>query len=238
MCYHTEIWGLLINMKNETELKPKGILLKMDWDEMIMDLDESSVGKMIKNIYNYLNDRKLVEMDNMETMLFKHTIRPVLDYNSEKYQQKVEHNRRVAPKGGRKPKSIDINPMGLIETQKIPSGSFNNPENPKDIERDIDIERDKEREIERIRIREEIVKIKKLLELDEENIEGKEEVGFYIEVKKLVKHLGWSRFELLIFFTSESDVESLLLEYGELECLQEIQNIRNYYSYFLDVLIK
>ena len=121
-------------MKNETELKPKGIFFKMDWDEMIMDLEDESVGKMIKNAYNYLNDRELIEMDKMESKLFKHVIVPVLNFNNEKYQKQVEHNRRVAPKGGRKPKTEETqtNPMGIIETQNIPSGSFTNPENPKD----------------------------------------------------------------------------------------------------------
>jgi hypothetical protein len=127
-------------MKNETELKPKGIFFKMDWDEMITDLEDESVGKMIKNAYNYLNDRELIEMDKMESKLFKHVIIPVLNFNNEKYQKQVEHNRRVAPKGGRKPKTEEtqINPMGIIETQNIPSGSFTNPENPKDKDRDKD----------------------------------------------------------------------------------------------------
>ena len=135
-------------MKNETELKPKGIFFKMDWDEMIMDLEDESVGKMIKNAYNYLNDRELVEMDKMESKLFKHVIVPVLNFNNEKYQKQVEHNRRVAPKGGRKSKTEETqtNPMGIIETQNIPSGSFTNPENPKD----RDKEKVKERDIEKL----------------------------------------------------------------------------------------
>ena len=47
-------------------------------------------------------------------------------WNNEKYQKQVEHNRRVAPKGGRKPKTEETqtNPMGIIETQNIPSGSL------------------------------------------------------------------------------------------------------------------
>jgi len=223
-------------MKNETELKPKGIFFKMDWDEMIMDLEDESVGKMIKNAYNYLNGRELIEMDMLELKLFKHVIVPVLNFNNEKYQKQVEHNRRVAPKGGRKPKTEEtqINPMGIIETQNFPSGSFTNPENPKDREKvkERDIEKDK------TRTRLEIDKMKKLVDIDLKTIKVEEEIDFSINVKELVRILNWSRFELLIFYTSVKDVEGLLTEYDKLGCLQGILDIKEQYSYFLDTIIK
>lgn len=227
-------------MKNETELKPKGIFFKMDWDEMIMDLEDESVGKMIKNAYNYLNDRELVEMDKMESTLFKHVIVPVLNFNNEKYQKQVEHNRRVAPKGGRKPKTEETqtNPMGIIETQNIPSGSFTNPENPKD--KDKEKVKVKERDIEKdkTRTRLEIDKMKKLVDIDLKTIIAEEEIDFSINVKELVRILNWTRFELLIFYTNEKDVEGLLTEYDKLGCLQGILDIKEHYSYFLDTIIK
>jgi hypothetical protein len=229
-------------MKNETELKPKGIFFKMDWDEMIMDLEDESVGKMIKNAYNYFNERELVDMDKMESKLFKHVIVPVLNFNNEKYQKQVEHNRRVAPKGGRKPKTEETqtNPMGIIETQNIPSGSFTNPENPKDRDKEKDKEKVKERDIEKdkTRIRLEIEKMKKLVDIDLKTIQVEEEIDFSINVKELVRILNWTRFELLIFYTSVNDVEGLLIEYGKLGCLQGILNIKEHYSYFLDAIIK
>lgn len=226
--------GSFIYMKNETELKPKGIFFKMDWDEMIMDLEDESVGKMIKNAYNYLNDRELIEMDKMESKLFKHVIIPVLNFNNEKYQKQVEHNRRVAPKGGRKPKTEEtqINPMGIIETQNIPSGSFTNPENPKEKVKERDIEKDK------TRTRLEIEKMKKLVDIDLKTIKVEEEIDFSINVKELVRILNWSRFELLIFYTSVKDVEGLLTEYDKLGCLQGILDIKEHYSYYLDTIIK
>jgi hypothetical protein len=223
-------------MGKETELKPKGIHFKMDWDEMIMDLEDESVGKMIKNAYNYLNDRELVEMDKMESKLFKHVIVPVLNFNNERYQNKVEHNRRIATKGGRKPKTeqTQTNPMGLIETQNIPSGSFINPENPKDKDKDrgIDIEKDK------TRARLEIDKMKKLVELDLEKIKDDAEYNFIIKVRELVKRLSWARYELLIFSTRIEDVENLLIEFNELGCLQGVLDIKEHYEYFLNSIIK
>ena len=225
-------------MKNETELKPKGIFFKMDWDELIMDLEDESVGKMIKNAYNYLNDRELVEMDKMESKLFKHVIIPVLNFNNEKYKKQVEHNRRVAPKGGRKPKTVETqtNPMGIIETQNIPSGSFTNPENPKDRDKEKVKERDIEKDKTRTRL--EIEKMKKLVDIDLKTIMVDEEIDFSINVKELVRILNWSRFELLIFYTSVKDVEGLLTEYDKLGCLQGILDIKEHYSYFLDTIIK
>ena len=225
-------------MKNETELKPKGIFFKMDWDEMIMDLEDESVGKMIKNAYNYLNDRELIEMDKMESKLFKHVIIPVLNFNNEKYQKQVEHNRRVAPKGGRKSKTEETqtNPMGIIETQNIPSGSFTNPENPKDRDKEKVKERDIEKDKTRTRL--EIEKMKKLVDIDLKTIMVDEEIDFSINVKELVRILNWSRFELLIFYTSVKDVEGLLTEYDKLGCLQGILDIKEHYSYFLDTIIK
>lgn len=225
-------------MKNETELKPKGIFFKMDWDEMIMDLEDESVGKMIKNAYNYLNDRELIEMDKMESKLFKHVIIPVLNFNNEKYKKQVEHNRRVAPKGGRKPKTVETqtNPMGIIETQNIPSGSFTNPENPKDRDKEKVKERDIEKDKTRTRL--EIEKMKKLVDIDLKTIKVEEEIDFSINVKELVRILNWSRFELLIFYTSVKDVEGLLTEYDKLGCLQGILDIKEHYSYFLDTIIK
>jgi hypothetical protein len=225
-------------MGKETELKPKGILFKMDWDEMIMDLEDASVGKMIKNSYNFLNDRELIEMDKIETMLFKHTIRPVLEYNAEKYQMQVEHNRRVATKGGRKPKSEEAqtNPLGLIETQNNPSGSFTNPENPKDKDRVKDKGIDKEKD--KSRTREDINKMKKLVELDLKKIKDAVEYNFIIKVIELVKRLSWARFDLLIFNTRNEDVENLLIQFNEPGCLPGIMDVKERYPYFLNSLIK
>jgi hypothetical protein len=223
-------------MNNETKLIPKGIHLKMDWDDMITDLDDASVGKMIKNAYNYLNDRELIDMDKMETMLFKHTIRPVLEYNTEKYQKKVEHNRYIASKGGRKAKIEEpqINPMGLIETQNIPSGSTINPKNPKDIVKDKSIDKEKVKAKTRL----DIEKMKAILKLDMKKIVNQEEIDFTYSVNELVRILTWIRFEWLVFYVDKKDVERILDEYEQPGCLSGILNVKEHYSYFLDLLIK
>jgi hypothetical protein len=64
------------------------------------------------------------------------------------------------------------------------------------------------------------------------------EIDFTINIKELVRILGWARFEILIFHTNDNNVESLLSEYDELGCLQGVLNARNLYSDFLDTIIK
>ena len=211
----------------------------MDWDEMIMDLDDASVGKMIKNAYNYLNGRELIEMDKLEGMLFKHTIRPVLNFNTERYSQVCNHNAEisqlgVAAKKQKKLNQTQVNPLGSVINQDYPSGKLIDPENPKDRDRvkDIDIEKDN------TRTRSEIDKMKELVEIDLKTIKVEEEINFSINVKELVRILNWSRFEILIFYTSIKDVEGLLTEYDKLGCLQGILDVKEQYSYFLDTIIK
>ena len=213
----------------------------MDWDEMIMDLDEASVGKMVKNAYNYLYGRELIEMDKMEGMLFKHTIKPVLNYNTEKYSQVCNHNAEishlgVAAKKQKKLNQTQVNPLGSVISQDYPSGKLVDPENPKD--RDIFKDRytDKEKDEDKTRL--EIDKMKKLVEIDLKTIKVEEEINFLIYVKELVRILSWSRFELLIFYTSVKDVEGLLTQYDKLGCLQGILDIKEHYTYFLDAIKK
>ena len=98
----------------------------------------------------------------------------------------------------------------------------------------------KERDIEKdkTRTRLEIDKMKKLVDIDLKTIKVEEEIDFSINVKELVRILNWSRFELLIFYTSVKDVEGLLTEYDKLGCLQGILYIKEHYSYYLDTIIK
>ena len=80
--------------------------------------------------------------------------------------------------------------------------------------------------------------MKKLVEIDLKTIMVAEEINFSMNVKELVRILNWTRFELLIFYTSVKDVEGLLIEYDKLGCLQGILDIKEHYSYFLNTIIK
>lgn len=230
-------------MKKENTLKPKGIYLKMGWDELFRDLDDASVGRLIKNSYNHVNQRELIEMDKMELLLFKHTIATVLDFNLEKYNLKVEHNRSIAHKGGR-PRKKTENPLGFSETQIIPEGFFKNPEIPKDKDIDIDkgidkgIDKENDKVKNKANNKAQIEKMKKLIEKNLKELSNDKDINFSVMVKELVRLLGWARFELLVFHTSDVDVEPLLLEYDKPGCLQGIKDIRKLYPDYLEKIIK
>jgi hypothetical protein len=80
--------------------------------------------------------------------------------------------------------------------------------------------------------------MKKLVDIDLKSIKVEEQIYFSMNVKELVRILNWSRFELLVFYTSVNDVESLLTEYDKIGCLQGILEIKEHYSYYLDTIIK
>ena len=216
-------------MKKGKEIKMKGIYFKMDWDELMMDLDDVSVGKMVKNAYNHMYKRELSDMDQMEYKLFRHIILPVLDYNSERYLEVCEHNAAISRSGveakkQKKLNEIQVNPSGSGDNQNYPSGKLNNPEYPK--------ERDK------TKIKLDIDKMEKIVELDLKNINNEKEIDFCIKVKEAVKILDWSRFKLLIFHTDEKDVEIILSEIDKQYCFQGILDIKTLYPFLLDNIIK
>ena len=153
--------------------------------------------------------------------------------------EKCKVNYENGKLGGRPKGSKNKNP-------EKPNGLIENPEKPKDKSKDKNkdisniILDSKSRDIEndKNKTRLEIVKMKKLVDIDLKTIKVDEEIDFSINVKELVRILNWSRFELLIFYTSVKDVEGLLTEYDKLGCLQGILDIKEHYSYFLDTIIK
>jgi hypothetical protein len=124
--------------------------------------------------------------------------------------------------------------LGSVINQDYPSGKLIDPENPKD--RDIFKDRDTDNEKDKTRL--EIDKMKELVEIDLKTIKVEEEINFLINVKELVRILNWTRFVILIFYTSVKDVEGLLTEYDKPGCLQGIIDIKEHYSYFLDAIKK
>ena len=224
-----------------------GIYLKLDWDEMIMDLEDASVGKMIKNAYNHMKNRDMIEMDIMELKLFKHVIEPVLKFNIERYKEVCERNAKnsklgVEKKRQNKINETQVNQVVKIETQNNPSGNKDNPDYPKDRDKDRvkEIEKDKlnSKEIDTIKNRSDVEKMKKILELDLKNITNEKEIDFCIKVKEAVRFLDWYRFKLLVFDTEDQDVEDLLNDFDKLYCLQGILDIKCLYPFILDSIIK
>jgi hypothetical protein len=237
--------------KDNEEIKTPGFFVNLDWNKTIQKISNEEAGQLLKNMCNYALDQPLIETtDNVENIcdlvVFK-----TIDINKNKYVEKCKVNAENGQLGGRPKGAKNKNPEkpnGLIENPEKPNGLIENPEKPKDKSKDKNKDKDisniildsKSRDIEndKNRTRLEIVKMKKLVDIDLKTIISEEEIDFSINVKELVRILNWTRFELLIFYTSEKDVEGLLTEYDKLGCLQGILEIKEHYSYFLDAIIK
>jgi hypothetical protein len=129
--------------KNENEINPSNILLKLNWSSSIEILNDKEKSTILTNIFRYHTGGDLVPMSKAASLFFAGAT-DVFDYNIEKYQQKVEGNRINGRKGGR-PKIKK--PSGLINNPNNPDGFFQNPNNPKD--KEIDKSKEKDRDIDK-----------------------------------------------------------------------------------------
>ena len=215
------------------EIKTPGFFVNLDWNKTIQKLTNEEAGQLLKNMCNYALDYPLIETTEIVETICEMVVFKTIEINKNKYVEKCKVNAANGQLGGRPKGSKNKNP-------EKPNGLSENPEKPKDINKDICniILDSKSRDKEKDKTRLEIEKMKKLVDIDLKTIKVEEEINFSINVKELVRILNWTRFELLIFYTSINDVEGLLTEYDKLGCLQGILDIKDHYSYFLDTIIK
>ena len=215
------------------EIKTPGFFVNLDWNKTIQKLTNEEAGQLLKNMCNYALDHPLIETTDIVETICEMVVFKTIEINKNKYVEKCKVNAANGQLGGRPKGSKNKNP-------EKPNGLSENPEKPKDINKDICniILDSKSRDKEKDKTRLEIEKMKKLVDIDLKTIKVEEEINFSINVKELVRILNWTRFELLIFYTSINDVEGLLTEYDKLGCLQGILDIKDHYSYFLDTIIK
>ena len=219
--------------KDNEEIKTPGFFVSLDWNKTIQKISNEEAGQLLKNMCNYALDKPLIETTDTVETICDLVVFKTIDINKNKYVEKCKVNAENGQLGGRPKGAKNKNP-------KKPNGLIENPEKPKDKSKDINKDISNiivdSKSIDIIKL--EIDKMKKLVELDLKTITVEEEIDFSINVKELVRILNWSRFELLIFYTSVKDVEGLLTEYDKLGCLQGILDIKEHYSYFLDTIIK
>ena len=215
------------------EIKTPGFFVNLDWNKTIQKLSNDEAGQLLKNMCNYALDYPLIETTEIVETICEMVVFKTIEINKNKYVEKCKVNAANGQLGGRPKGSKNKNP-------EKPNGLSENPEKPKDINKDICniILDSKSRDKEKDKTRLEIDKMKKLVDIDLKTIKVEEEIDFSINVKELVRILNWNRFVLLIFYTSVKDVEGLLTEYDKLGCLQGILDIKEHYSYFLDIIIK
>ena len=224
-----------MEQKDGNKQKIKAVLLKMEWSEMFNELQNEQVGKLIKNCFLHLNDQELLEMDQFESVLFKFTIKPVLEFNSAKYHEKCERNKSAGLKGGRPSKTI---------TQNNPDGFSNNPEKPKDKDRVIDKVKDidSNKEINKIietsiNFRSEIEsKFKMLLNIPSAQLDDLDS-KFVYNVRLLESAIGWQKMFKILLEANDSVYENMLLSIENKYIVELLQSVRSQYSIYLDKVV-
>jgi hypothetical protein len=211
------------------EIKTPGFFVNLDWNKTIQKLSNEEAGQLLKNMCNYALDYSLIETTDIVETICEIVIFKTIEINKNKYFEKCKVNSENGKLGGRPKGSKNKN-------SEKPNGLFENPEKPKDKNKHISNIILDSKSSDKTRL--EIEKMKKLVDIDLKTIKVEEGIDFSINVKELVRILNWSRFELLIFYTSVKDVEGLLTEYNKLGCLQGILDIKEHYSYFIDIIIK
>jgi len=221
--------GNYFEMKNynENEIKAPGFFVKLEWEDLINDLSNEEAGVMFKNMFNFLQEKELIETSKLGCMLFKHTVVGVLIFNKEKYINQCIHNREVGKKGGR-PKKDQVEKKE--ETRNNPSGYFENPEKPKDkaraidkvivkeIDTDIEIDNDTEKEIATGRIKETdprfrifyLRKFKNLLDVIPDSLTNQDDRTYVQRANHLHRKLGAEKFSKLIFEPQSEEAQEII----------------------------
>lgn len=213
--------------KKNNEIKTPGFYVSLDWHETIQDLSDTDAGVLLKNMFNYSLELPLLETNAVIKAICTMTVFKTIDINKGKYIEKCEKSRINGKKGGRPVDSKNKNPEkpnGLIENLEKPKSSINS--NSKEKER-LELETSTR-----------IEQMKKLVDIDLNTITGEDQIDFCMMVKELVKYIGLTRFEYLVFHVPVENIENQLKEYGFSNLLNGILAIKENYEYMLDSIIE
>lgn len=96
-------------------------VLRTDYADTFAEMSDKQAGNLIKAIFSYIATGEQPDcLGDVEVKMAFRFIKKDLDYNEERYQAKVEHNRKIARLGGA--------PSGNQNAKKQPTGLKNNPE--------------------------------------------------------------------------------------------------------------
>ena len=151
----------------------KSFILYCDYIHTFSQLPDEFAGKLIKHIFEYVNDMNPVSDDWMINATFE-TIKQQLKRDLKKYEKIQERNKVNGALGGR-PKKTQKNP-------KNPVGYFGNPKNPKKPDTVTDTVNDND--IDSINI-----KIKKVINRFSETDYKQNEIIYKTNKNELTNHL-------------------------------------------------
>ena len=104
----------------------RSFVFNIDWRDVLMDYPAEVRYEVYDAIIEYAASGKLLELKPLAKMAFSF-IKKEMDYNNERYQEKVMKNRENGKKGGA-PKG---NNNAKAKQPKQPNGYPNNPKQPK-----------------------------------------------------------------------------------------------------------
>ena len=126
-------------------MEKNSFIIYHKYRDILKDLTNEQVGILFRSIFDYEIDKTLPNLEGELKMAFNF-VKTDLDFNSNKYNNICERNRKNGKYGGRPKKDQDD------EKPKKPSGLFGNPKNPEkpkkpDNEYEYDNENIKKKEI-------------------------------------------------------------------------------------------
>lgn len=119
-------------------------VIRAGYYDIVKDMSDKQAGLLLKAIFNYVTDNKIPELTDVEVKMAFRFVKQDLDYDEQRYQARIEHNRKIAKLGGA--------PKGNKNAQKQPNGLKNNPkeitgykttlnDNDVDVDNDNDIKK-------------------------------------------------------------------------------------------------
>lgn len=118
-------------------------VMRTGYYDIVKDMSDKQAGQLLKAIFNYVAAKEIPELTDVEVKMAFRFVKQDLDYDEQRYQARVEHNRKVAKLGGA--------PKGNKNAIKQPNGLKNNPKeivgykttlNDNDVDVDNDVDND------------------------------------------------------------------------------------------------
>lgn len=123
-------------------------VIRTGYYDIVKDMSDKQAGLLLKAIFNYAADKKTPELTDVEVKMAFRFVKQDLDYDEQRYQARVEHNRKIAKLGGA--------PKGNKNAVKQPNGLKNNPKeivgykttlNDNDVDVDNDVDNDYKKQL-------------------------------------------------------------------------------------------
>lgn len=94
-------------------------VIRTGYYDVVKEMSDKQAGLLFKAIFNYAAEKKIPELSDVEVKMAFRFVKQDLDYDEQRYDARVEHNRQISKLGGA--------PKGNKNALKQPNGLKNNP---------------------------------------------------------------------------------------------------------------